>query len=242
MRRIGSLAGRTAVPGGIAPAAVALVFASMVAWGAASAAEPAATKIEVERVPPGPRPVGGLGSKFYEPSPKESSFYKRLAKDEIETGGYSGPYDIAKRDGKFIGWFGVVREIREDAAKNTTTLLVEQKYFDSLTDTHIMALSFDGSGDFLAVLPGTGYQVPRLSLVKVYGPATKIEAAADAPKMNVGAEFVRLWDWGAFTFLYAKEKKPSGNPKWRKLNQVELTDIYDPTPDTEYYEQRLGKR
>jgi hypothetical protein len=92
------------------------------------------------------------------------------------------------------------------------------------------------------VLPGIGYKIPRLVLVKVYGTAKKADAAAaDAPKMTLPAEFVRLWDWGAFTFMFADEKQ-NGNPKWRKLNQIPLKGMYSAYPDTEYYELRLGKR
>lgn len=200
-------------------------------------------KTVVEKVTPRPRLPGGgsLGTMFYEPSAAEAPFYRRLDKNEVATGGLAGAYDIAARNGKFVGWFGVVRDVAEDAAAGTTTLLVEHKYFDGLTDTHIQSLSFDGSGDFHAVLRGTGYGIPRLSLVKVYGTAEMKRGTPEQPVGTVTAEFVRNWDWGAFTFMFA-EGGQDGNPRWRALNTVAPDDIYDPYPDEAYYVSRLGKR
>ena len=45
-------------------------------------------------------------------------------------------------------------------------LTVEHKYFDGLTDAHLQAVSFNGSGDCQATLKGTGHRIPPLSLVK----------------------------------------------------------------------------
>ena len=117
-------------------------------------------------------------------------------------------------------------------------LTVEHKYFDGMTDAHIQAVSFNGGGDFRAVLRGVGHEIPPLSLVKVYG---TIAAAKDADMPCVNAVFVRDWHWGTFTFLaaYGTQK---GSEKWRKQNRVPLDNIYDPYPDNSYYEQRLGKR
>jgi hypothetical protein len=192
----------------------------------------------VERVTTKPMRGGGLGTAAYSPSERERPFFKRLPKDEVATGGLVGDYDIATKDGKYVGWFGVVREIKEDKEKNRTVLLVEHKYFDGLTDVHILALSFNGSGDFEAVLPGVDHKIKRLSLIKAYGTA---RGATEGSPPELKAEFIRNWEWGTFTFLFASGTQ-RGSEKWRKLNTVNLDDIYDPYPDDAYYEARLGKR
>jgi len=116
----------------------------------------------VEYVQGKPKRGNGLGTTSYEPSEKEQPFFKRLAKGEVVTGGLAGDYDIAKKDKAYVGWFGVVREIKEDKERDQTVLLVEHKYFDGLTDVHILAVSFNGSGDFQAVVPGVGHKLRPL--------------------------------------------------------------------------------
>jgi hypothetical protein len=154
-----------------------------------------------------PRADGALGTKSYEPSEQEKPFFTRLAADELATGGLTGDYDINTKDGKYVGWFGIVREVQEDPAAEKTTLTVEHKYFDGLTDVHILALSFNGSGDFRAALHGVGHGIEALTLVKVYGTVSKADS----------------------------EELPG-------IDQVDLDDIYDPEPDDQYYELRLGTR
>ena len=94
-----------------------------------------------------------------------------------------------------------------------------------------------GLGDFRAVVQGVGHKIEPLSLVKVYGAA----AQSDTDQLpQIDADFVRDWHWGAFTFLMASGEQ-RGSKNWRKLNRVDLDDIYEPYPDDDYYEQRLGK-
>ncbi|HEV3006737.1 MAG TPA: hypothetical protein VGX78_19865, partial [Pirellulales bacterium] len=193
----------------------------------------------VEHVTKKPQRTEGLGTKKYEPSEAEQPFYDKLAADEVATGGLVGEYDIHAKQGKYVGWFGIVRDVAEDVAQDRTTLLVEHKYFDGLTDLHIQALSFNGAGDFQAIVPGVGHEIEPLSLVKVYGTVAKAEKKDDPPSLQ--AEFVRDWHWGTFTFLGAFGEQ-QGSEKWRKFNRVELDDIYDPYPDDDYYQQRLGER
>src|SRR5262249_33671050 len=111
---------------------------------------------------------------------------------------------------------------------------------DGLTDVHLQAVSFNGSGDFTAVLNGTGLRIPPLSLVKVYG---TVEKGTSATRPRIMAEFVRDWHWGTFTFLSAYGTQ-RGSDEWRKANQIPLEEIYDawPHPCHHYYEERLGKR
>lgn len=195
----------------------------------------AATLVEDSPALPKP-PRGTLGTGDYKPSDKELPFFSKLAPEEQRTGDMFSDYSITGKKDKFIGWFGIVRGIEEDKTTNTTSLLVENKYFDGLTDTHIMALSFNGGGDFSARLSGIGLGVKELSLVKVYG---VVQSETDSIP-EIKAEYVRQWDWGKFTFLmiYGKQK---GNTKWQKLNKAG-EKIYNPFPDQKYYEDRLGKR
>lgn len=218
--------------------AVFVSVGSSVPRGSSHAEEAPTKPIVVEYVTDKPVRGNSLGTKAYEPSDKEQPFFKKLGKDEVATGGLAGDYDITEKDKVFVGWFGIVREIKEDMEKGETTLVLEHKYFDGLTDVHILALSFNGSGDFKATLPGVGYKLQPLALVKVYG---TVAGSGRKALPVVKAEFVRHWDWGTYTFLMASGKQ-SGSEKWRKLNTVDLDDIYEPYPNKEYYEKRLGKR
>ncbi|MCY2990124.1 MAG: HEAT repeat domain-containing protein [Planctomycetota bacterium] len=202
--------------------------------------------------PPGTTPVahesqwwvsgqgGSLGTTRYSPSKKEQPFFGRLPADELVTGSHADGYDISTKDDKYVGWFGIVRGIAEDAKANRTILTVEHKYFDGLTDAHLQAVSFNGSGDFLATLTGTGHRIPPLSLVKVYGTVAKGKPGT-LPRMD--AAFVRNWHWGTFTFLAAYGTQ-QGSEQWRKANQIPVDQIYEawPHPCHHYYEERLGKR
>ena len=192
-------------------------------------------KVLVEHVTSKPARQGALGTGDYAPSGTELPWFKKLRAAEVTTGGLAGDYDITGKNGVYVGWFGVVREVKE--AQGQTTLLVEHKYFDGMTDMHILALSFNGSGDFTVVIPGVGHKLEPLTLVKVYGVATVPKGGTP----QVKAEFVRDWHWGTFTFIMAAGTQ-RGSEKWRKNNTVELDAIYDPYPDDKYYELRLGKR
>jgi hypothetical protein len=194
-----------------------------------------ATPVEQAEALPRP-PAGTLGTMGYKASEKEKPFFARLSADEVRTGDMFTDYSITGKKGTYIGWFGIVRSIEENQATKETKLLVEHKYFDGLTDTHIMALSFNGGGDFTTVLSGVGLGIKKLSLVKIYG----VVQGETNSIPDVKPEYVRHWDWGRFTFmdLYGSQK---GNKEWQKLNRVK-DRIYSPFPDQKYYEDRLGKR
>ena len=183
---------------------------------------------------------GSLSTIYYRPSKREQPFFDRLPTDGIVTGSDSSDYDIATKEGEYVGWFGIVREINEDTDVNRTVLTVEHKYFDGLTDAYLQAVSFNGSGDFRATLTGTGHRIPPLSLVKVYGTVFK---GKDCRLPEIDSVFVRDWHWGTFTFLAAYGTQ-RGSERWRKANQIPLDDIYEasPHPCHHYYEERLGKR
>jgi hypothetical protein len=194
------------------------------------------TPVENSQSLPRP-PAGTLGTTGYAPTAMEKPFFAKLSAKEQTTGSMFEDYSITGKKGVYVGWFGIVRKIDEDAAKRETKLLIEMKYFDGLTDTHIMALSFNGGGDFLATLKGVQLGIKYLSLVKVYGVVER--ETNSIPEVN--ADYVRQWDWGQFTFLmvYGEQK---GNQEWKKLNKVDEKRIYNPFPTQKYYEDRLGTR
>jgi hypothetical protein len=210
-----------------------------VAWVAGLLiAQAATTTIEVERamiVKTGP----GLGTKAYTPREAEKKFLERAPKEEQVPGGMFEKYTIHGKKDRFVTWFGIVRKIAvegegEDAPR---TLTLENKYFDGLTDTHILALSFNGDGDFVAKLGRAKEKIETLVLVRVYGKV--VDEKDKVP--TVQAEYVRVWPWVAFTFLKAYGEDHS-NPEWRKLCKVDLEDIYEPFPTLQYYLDRLGPR
>lgn len=79
-------------------------------------------------------------------------------------------------------------------------------------------------------------EVPLLGLVRVYG---KVSAGKDGLPV-VAADYVRVWDWGLFTFMnYGIDRT---NEAWRKLRRIDGDAVYTPRPTEKYYEEVLGKR
>jgi hypothetical protein len=91
-----------------------------------------------------------IGSCSYTPIEKEMPLFDKLDSDERVTGSaFTKPYRIQGKKGHFVSWFGIVRGISHPQPDgNQLSLLLEQKYFDGLTDCHIMLVSSTGSGDF----------------------------------------------------------------------------------------------
>ena len=161
----------------------------------------------------------GLGTAFYAPSKLEQTFFDRWPRTKNKRGASRVPtISLSNRANSFVGWFGIVREVVENAKTHRTKLTIEHKYFDGLTDTHILALSFNGSGDFDAELKGIDLDIEPLTLVKVYG---RVGAMMPDARPTIQAEFVRNWLWGAYTFLMAAGEQ-RGSDVWRKLNTVPL--------------------
>jgi len=209
----------------------------------------------------------GLGTKSYVPLEDEEPFLKKVTEKEIDLWADIqmpkpsnvseadwemmekdrideekkmipvGSYELHKQPGEYVGWFGIVRSITFDEETGASRLLVEHKYFDGLTDLHLHIVSLYGAGDFQVVLPGrvTPEQIPRLGLICAYGPVAAVAAMA-----IVKAEYVRVWDWGLFTFMdYGQDKS---NAKWVKLRKVDEDEVYSPRPSLNFYIQRLGPR
>jgi hypothetical protein len=176
-----------------------------------------------------------LGTKGYPPTELEQPHFDRVFGsdgDRVDNSVMSMPREA----GKDVGWFGVVRGIQVVPQRDETRLLLENKYFDGLTDTHILCVSFAGGGDFVAVLPGTTHDVKPLALLRVYGRVTSVKD--DVPR--VAADYVRQFDQGTYCFMFV-DGAPAGNQEWRKLSQLSDGDIYSPYPTPEYYVDRLGR-
>lgn len=182
-------------------------------------------------------PTGTLGTCAYQPTEKETPFYKKLDPKERETGSILKEYDVHKKRNQYVSWFGIVRGIADTKPDGTMTLLLEQKFFDGMTDCHIMLVSFGGSGDFNATLGTIEGTVVPLTLVRVYG---KVSGEKDGlPQVSV--EYLRVWPWLTFTFtdLYAGGDK--GNREWAKYCELcKSGNIYNPYPDRSYYLSVLG--
>jgi hypothetical protein len=200
--------------------------------GSLCADEPIA---QVEHSKPIARTGSELGTKRYRRSPAEEKATRSWSDAELKSGS-PDTTSLQGLVGKRIAWFGIVRDVVEDAAKHETRLAVEMKYFDGITDLHQQIVSICGAGDFHVVLSGTGHGIKKLSLVRVYG---KVVGEAEGIP-TVSAQFVRVWDWKLFAFmLYGNDHS---NPQWVKLRQVTGFGVYSSKPDDEYYELRLGTR
>ena len=195
------------------------------------------TIIETEK-PVKLTPTGSLGTCAYKPTPVEQSYYQKLDRKELVTGSFLEPYSIHGKKGKYISWFAIVRGMSKDPdVANRYHLLLEQKYFDGMTDCHIMLVSIGGSGDFSATLDAAeASSIPPLSLVRAYGKVT--DEANGSPAVET--EYVRVWPWLAFT-LTDLGPEDKGNPKWRKLCKLcNSGRVYKPYPDENYYRAVLG--
>lgn len=218
-------------------AACVLVLGLPLSWGQSAPPSAAEPIVEVSERLPNPNP-GMLGTMVYPPTEKEKPFLEKLPAGEAKMGGVGEkePYSMTGKVGKPVGWFGIVREKSYDKKRDVTRLLLEMKYFDGLTDLHIQVVSINGAGDFAAELKGKAETIPMLSLVRIYGKVGKEEK--EIPE--VVPEYVRVWDWGLFTFMdYGTDKS---NPKWVKLRKVTGDDVYKPYPNEKFYEDRLGPR
>jgi hypothetical protein len=178
-----------------------------------------------------------LGTCGYTPVEKEKAYYAKLASGEEATGSFMAPYDIHKKKGKYVSWYGIVRGIsRSQPGEEKFTLLLEHKYFDGMTDCHIMMVSQSGSGDFQAKLEGNRESFPTLALARVYG--TVVEEKDKVPQ--IAAEYVRVWPWFTFT-LTDLGSEDRTNPRWLKYcKRCKGGRIYNPYPDDKYYREVLG--
>jgi hypothetical protein len=203
----------------------------------AAAAAQGSTVIETEKVKE-LKPTGSLGTCSYKPAAAEQQFFSKLDKSEVATGSFMEPYSIHNKKEKNVAWFAIVRGVTPEAGSETRfTLLLEQKFFDGLTDCHIMMVSVTGGGDFQATVETDGKtSIPVLSLVRVYGRVVKEESGIP----TVTADYIRVWPWHAFT-LTDLGPEDKGNPKWRKLCKLcKSGRVYNPYPAESWYLNVLG--
>jgi hypothetical protein len=204
----------------------------------------------VEHSQPLPRGGPGLGTRAYVPLPDEAQAIKGWSEEELNSGSPETK-SLHGRVGKRVAWFGIVRNVEEHKNRRETVLDVEMKFFDGFTDAHQQVVSLYGVGDFHVVIPGTGYRIKRLALVRVYGTVLNDSGLNDSGEHESGMrepggvpvvspEFVRVWDWKLFAFMpYGKDHS---NPNWVKLRKMDESRIYSSRPDVAYYEQILGSR
>ena len=204
---------------------------------AAALAMHGSTVIETEKVKE-LKPTGSLSTCAYTPAATEEPFFSKLDKSEVATGSFMEPYSIHKKKDKNVAWFAIVRGATPEAGSATRfTLLLEQKFFDGLTDCHIMMVSVAGSGDFQATVETDGKtSIPMLSLVRVYGTVVKEENGIP----TVTAGYIRVWPWHTFT-LTDLGPEDKGNPKWRRLcKPCKSGRVYNPYPAESWYLNVLG--
>jgi hypothetical protein len=202
---------------------------------AVAAAGHAGTVVETEVVKP-LKPTGTLGTCDYKPTTTEQGYFGKLSPAETVTGSFVEPYSIHGKKDTYVSWFAIVRAVtREEKVEGQVRLLLEQKYFDGLTDCHIMLVSVKGDGDFLADADSGGKPIPPLALVRVYGKVVR----EDGGQPVVSAEYIRIWPWFTFT-VTDLGPEDHGNPRWRKLCHLCSGRVYKPYPTEDYYLQVLG--
>lgn len=86
----------------------------------------AQTPVEVEPVKE-LKPTSSLSTCDYRPTPKEQPYFEKLDAKEQATGSFIEGYDIHKKDGQYVSWYGVVRGISRVPNSDSWDLLLEQK-------------------------------------------------------------------------------------------------------------------
>ena len=161
-------------------------------------------------------PTGALATCSYKPTETEAPYFARLSDAEKTNGDMRHSYSIHGKTGTYVAWFGIVRGNTPPAESGgDVTLLVEHKYFDGMTDCHIMLVQWTGSGDFTAKLKVDPAAIPALSLVRIYGTVTGEKLSV--PEVRV--DYIRVWPWRTFTFMDLSGNDHT-NPRWKKISQV----------------------
>src|SRR5215467_1233259 len=102
----------------------------------------AGTIIEVEKAKEIKR-TNSLATCAYQPTAAEKPYFSKLTgKDQI-TGSFMESYSIHGKSGATVSWFGIVRQTSSDKP-NSFDVLLEHKFFDGLTDCHIMLVAESG--------------------------------------------------------------------------------------------------
>lgn len=182
-----------------------------------------------------PKPDGVLSTAGYSPLEREKPYFGKLPASDAP----GSVTSIGAKPAEFVSWLGIVRGIDVDGARGRTRLLLESKYFDGLTDSHVFCVDLNGGGDFVATLVGAQHPVRPLALVRVYGTVTAVKDGLP----RVRADYVRQWDQGRFTFMFMQGPQ-KGSERWRELidPSVNAENVYSPFPTPDYYRNTLGAR
>jgi len=213
-----------------------LAFASFALTAVLVASASAQTPMDVQPVKE-LKPTGTLSTSMYAPLAQEQPFFRKLDAKEVSTGSFLAAYSIHGKTGKLVSWFGIVRGIAvSEQHKGELDVLLDQHYFDGMTDSHIMLVSYAGGGDFRATVQADAASLPPLSLVRIYGRVT-----GETDKVpHIAAEYVRVWPWLTFTFTDLGGEDKS-NPLWAKYSRFPAGGrIYNPYPKEDYYYRMLG--
>lgn len=196
------------------------------------------TQVEVQEVKELKR-TGSLSTCGYRATDRETPFLQKLPASEKTTGSFMDKqeYRIRGKVKQYVSWFGVVRGSSPTKGdERNRDLLIQQKYFDGMTDCHIMLVSNAGAGDFVGRLMSNSEAVPVLSLVRIYG--TVVGEENGIPQIS--ADYVRVWPWFTFTFTDLGPGDHS-NPEWAKYCKIcGRGRIYKPYPTEDYYMGVLG--
>ena len=94
---------------------------------------------------------------------RPGQLFERLPAEEKSPGALGNDdYSITGRVGKYVGWFGIVREVEPDEAGEQAVLTVEHKYFDGLTDAH-------RRGEIAVRKPPPGWRVDHMTVPGLQG-------------------------------------------------------------------------
>ena len=127
-----------------------------------AACEEHGTIVEFSPDIPPPTFIGGATCD-YGPTKIEKQFYNRLSgagRITVQTkpgdaSEESHAFKLQGHGGEFVSWFGIVRNIKPNAERRGGMLLIENKYFDDLTDCNFFeSISICGGGDFESELTG----------------------------------------------------------------------------------------
>lgn len=182
-------------------------------------------------------PNGTLATCSYTPIAQEAPFFKQLSDSEKANDTLFAKYTMHGKKGTYVAWFGVVRGITPAAQPGgDITLLVQQHFFDGMTDCHIMLVAKSGDGDFRATLKADPASIPALALVRIYGKVT----GENDKVPEVAVDYMRVWPWMTFTFTDLAGDDHS-NPRWAQYSHVKPgARIYVPYPNENYYRAVLG--
>jgi hypothetical protein len=132
-----------------------------------------------------------------------------------------------------VSWFGLVREIDREKDGSITSLRIEQKYSQGMSDAHIQTVSINVGGDFRVRLKVKTEDLIPLVLIRVYG---TVESEQDGIPV-VNAVYVRVWHW--FQFNFSEFGVDKSNPEWVKRREAGVT-AYRARVSPEYYFERIG--